>query len=122
MRGFALSGLRSASPRFIERHEAIHIFRGYRPAESPACQVFSNLPSARRLTGFLGIADEDQCAAGSRRNACGVIRPKDFDAVAETRHAAVAGTEPKSSNAAESGGDILVGLHVGTVDERHNHL
>src|SRR5262249_54207815 len=97
----------NASPGIIERHEAIHIFRGYRPSERPARQVFGNLPRARGLTCWLylrlrpvglalrGIADEDQCTAGSPRNARRVIWPHDFDAVAKTGHTAVAGAEPK---------------------------
>src|SRR5262249_28096938 len=123
---------RSASPGIIEGHQAVHIFRGYWPSERPARQVFGNLPRARGLAGGLylhpvglalrRITDEDQCAAGSPRNARRVIWPDDFDAVAKTRHAAVAGAEPKSANAAESGGDILVGFHVGTVDEGDNHV
>src|SRR5262249_38934575 len=100
----------------IERHEAIHIFRGYWPAERPARQVFGNLSRARGLARFLGFADEDQCAAGSPRNTGRVIWPEDFDAVGKTRHTAVAGAEPKSANAAESVGDVLVGLHMRTVD------
>src|SRR4030095_14329745 len=34
------------SADFIERHEAIHIFRGHRTAERPARQILSNFPGA----------------------------------------------------------------------------
>ena len=114
--------MRSASPGFIERHKAIHIVRADRPAERAARQVFGNLPRACGLASGLGIADKDHCAARSLRHTRRVIGPDDFDTVGKTRHAAVAGAKPESSNAAESGGDILVGLHVGTIDEGHNHI
>ena len=124
------------SAEFIERHEAIHIFRGHRTAEGPARQILGNLPracgfarhsleaapSGLALRGCFGIADKDQGAARSSRNTGRVIRPDDFDAVAKTRHAVGAGAEPESADTAESGGDILVGLDVGTVDKGHNHV
>src|SRR5262249_27667004 len=117
----ALAGLRFA-PEIIERYEAVHIIRGYRPAERAACKVFRNLPRACGLTGFLGIAGEDQRTAPRFRKTSGVVRAEDFDAVAKNRHAAVAGTEPESANAIESGGDVLVGLDVGTVAEGYNDV
>src|SRR5262249_37305540 len=80
------------------------------------------LSRAYGFAGFLGIAHEDQRTAGSPRNTCRVVRPDDLDAVSETRHTAVAGAEAESANTAESGGDILVRLHVRTIDESHNHI
>src|SRR6185295_19572835 len=122
------------SPDFIERHDAIHIFRGYRTTEGAACQVFRDLARTRGLTycfyfrlrplglALRGIANKDQAPAGSFRNAGRVERPDDFDPVAKSRHAAVAGTKPESANAIESRADVLVRLHMGTIDKSDCHV
>ena len=73
--------------RFIERHEPVHIFRGDRPPECAARQVFRDLSGAGRLASLLGIAHEDQGAAGSHRHAGGVERSGDHDAVEKMRPA-----------------------------------
>src|SRR6185369_11005847 len=110
------------STKVVERHEAIHVVRGYRTAKCAAREVLGDLACARGLAGRLWIADKNQIAARRSRDAGWVEGPDNFNAVSEARHAIGSGTESEIANASESRADVLVGLDVGSIDKRHNQF
>src|SRR6185295_16756571 len=95
----------------------------YRPPVRAMREAFRNLTGARGLSLCIHVANEDEVAAGSSGNTLGVKGSADHNAVDKFVPPPGGRARAAFGEFVEEGvRDIVGGLHMGTVDERHDDV
>src|SRR6185295_6998850 len=95
----------------------------YRPPVRAMREAFRNLTGARGLSLCIHVANKDEVAAGSSGNTLGVEGSADNNAIDKFVPPPRGRARAAFGQFVEEGvRDIVRGLHMGTVDERHDDV